>query len=187
MCPSDPAAVPPPPPVWSPSPAGPEAIRYAGFWLRVVAWIVDAIAIAILWQIISLFLPAYPVPLPPRSADPALLWQYWQASLPPGKVIGSAILCWAYFAFQESSSAQASIGKRLLGIRVSTEQGAKLGLVAASIRAWPLYLNSLAWAAGGLVGGLVSVAVLVSCIWVAFSRRKQGLHDKIAGAVLTRR
>jgi uncharacterized RDD family membrane protein YckC len=186
MPPSDPAAVPPPPPSWDTGPADAPPVRYAGFWLRVIAWIIDAIALAVLWQIISLFLPAYPLPSPPSSADPAVLWEYWQASLPPGKMIASAVLSWAYFALQECSSAQATIGKRVLGIRVSTEQGAKLSLVAASVRTWPLYLNSLAWAGGGWLGGLVTLAVFVSCIAVAFSRRKQGLHDKMAGAVLTR-
>jgi uncharacterized RDD family membrane protein YckC len=187
MAPADPTAVPPPPPAWSTGPARAEPIRYAGFWLRVVAWIIDAIALAIIWQIISIFLPANPLPLPPRNADAAALWQYWQDSLPPGKMIISALLSWAYFALQEGSSAQATIGKRVLGIRVSTEGGAKLSLIAASIRTWPLWLNSVAWAAGGWAGGLVSLAVFVSCFSVAFSSRKQGLHDKMAGAVLTRR
>jgi len=185
MAPSDPVAVPPPPPTWASAPDGSQPVRYAGFWLRVVAWIIDAIALGILWQIISLFLPAPPAA--PTSADPAVLWQYWQDSLPPGKAIAGAVLSWAYFAFQESSSAQASLGKRVLGIRVSTEEVAKLSLLAATIRSWPLYLNSLAWAGGGWLGGPVSLAVIVSCISVAFSSRKQGLHDKMAGALLTRR
>ena len=62
----------------------------------------------------------------------------------------------------------------MLGIRVSTEGAAKLSLLAATIRSWPLYLNSLAWAGGAGWGGLVSLAVIVSCISVAFSSRKQG-------------
>ena len=102
-------------------------------------------------------------------------------------MIASAVLSWAYFALQECSSAQASVGKRVLGIRVANEQGGRLGLLAATIRTWPLYLNSLAWAGGGLLGGLVTLAVFVACISVAFSSRKQGLHDKMAGAVLARR
>jgi uncharacterized RDD family membrane protein YckC len=175
----------PPPPVWDAQPQHPATVRYAGFWLRVVAWIVDLIAIAILWQIISLFFFP-PLPPPPDNADVEVLWQYWLDSLPPDKMVASTVLCWAYFALQESSSAQATVGKRLLGIRVSTEHGARLNLGAATIRTWPLYLNSAGWILGSL-GGLVALISLVACISVAFSGRKQGLHDKMAGAVLTRR
>ena len=175
----------PPPPVWDATPQQAGVVRYAGFWLRVVAWIVDMIALAILWQIISLFFPA--PPSPPDNADADVLWQYWLDSLPPGKMLVSTLISWAYFALQESSSAQATVGKRLLGIRVSTEDGARLGIGASTIRAWPLYLNSAGWIADAWLGGLISLLAFVACVSVAFSSRKQGLHDKMAGAVLTRR
>ena len=77
------SAVPPPPPVWDARP--PETVvRYAGFWLRLVAWIVDMIALAIVWQIVSLAFPPLPVP-PPTGASASLLWQYWLDSLSPDK------------------------------------------------------------------------------------------------------
>ena len=178
-------SVPPPPPVWDARP--PEtAVRYAGFWLRLVAWVVDAIVLLIIWQVLSFAFPAAPAP-PPPGASADVLWKYWLASLPPDKMAASTIISWAYFALQESSSAQATLGKRLLGIRVSREDGGRLGLGTASIRAWPLYLNSAGWIFGGWLGGLVGLLALVSCLAVAFSSRKQGLHDKMAGAVLTRR
>jgi uncharacterized RDD family membrane protein YckC len=161
-------------------------VRYAGFWMRFVAWVVDAIVLAIIWQVLSLAFPAAPAP-PPPGASAAAFWQYWLASLPPDKMAASAIISWAYFVLQESSSIQATLGKRLLGIRVSREDGARLGVAAASIRAWPLYLNSAAWIFGGWLGGVVAVLAVISCLAIAFSSRKQGFHDKMAGAVLTRR
>lgn len=161
-------------------------MRYAGFWLRFVAWFVDTIILVIVWQVISLFFPAAPA-APPSGASPDVIWKYWLASLPPDKVVVSTIICWAYFALQESSSVQATLGKRLLGIRVSREDGGRLGLGAASVRAWPLYLNSAGWIFGGLLAGVVAILAFISCLAVAFSSRKQGLHDKMAGAILTRR
>jgi uncharacterized RDD family membrane protein YckC len=101
-------------------------------------------------------------------------------------MIAYAAVVWAYFAFQESSSAQATLGKRMMGIRVSTESGARLSLLTASLRAWPIYLPSVAALAGSGFSSLVGLVAFVSCIAVAFSARKQGLHDKMAGAVLTR-
>ena len=114
-----------------------------------------------------------------------MLWQYWLDSLPPGKMVASTLMSWAYLALQESSAAQATVGKRLVGIRVSTEEGARLSVGAATVRAWPLYLNSAGWIVGAWFGGLISLLSVVACLSVAFSSRKQGLHDKMAGAVLT--
>jgi hypothetical protein len=34
---------------------------------------------------------------------------------------------------------------------------------------------------------VVAVLAIISCLAIAFSSRKQGFHDKMAGAVLTRR
>jgi uncharacterized RDD family membrane protein YckC len=177
-------SVPPPPPIWDARP--PEALRYAGFWMRLLAWIVDAVVLAVIWQVVVLAFPAAPTP-PPPGADVAAMWKYWLASLPPDKMAASTIISWAYFVLQESSSVQATLGKRLLGIRVSREDGGRLGLGAASVRAWPLYLNSASWIFGGWIGGMVGVLAFISCVAIAFSSRKQGLHDKMAGAVLTRR
>jgi uncharacterized RDD family membrane protein YckC len=160
-------------------------VRYAGFWFRVLAAIIDAIALAIAAKIVGLFLPAPPPP--PSSSDVDALMAYANALMPSSTLIANAVIAWAYFALQESSAAQATIGKRLLGIRVSTEDGGRLSLATASIRAWPLYLPNIAWLIGSWLGGLVALAAFVACICVAFSDRKQGLHDRMAGAILTRR
>jgi uncharacterized RDD family membrane protein YckC len=175
----------PPPPVWDARP--PETtVRYAGFWMRVAAAIVDGIALWILWWIVLLF---FPTPLPPLPANPDLeaLLGYLNSMTSPGESVGYALLIWAYFVLQESSSVQATLGKRLLGIRVSTEAGARLSLGAATVRTWPIYLPTLATLMGIGLGTLVALIALVSCVAVAFSGRKQGFHDKMAGAVLTLR
>jgi uncharacterized RDD family membrane protein YckC len=181
------SAPPPPPPVWDARP--PEtAVHYAGFWIRVVAAIVDGIALWIVWSLIVLVLPAESAaPVPSENAD-LEAWIEWANSLiSPRQVIVYAAVVWAYFAFQESSSAQATLGKRMMGIRVSTENGARLSLVTASLRAWPIWLPSVAALAGSSISSVVGLVAFISCIAVAFSARKQGLHDKMAGAVLTRR
>ena len=179
-------SVPPPPPVWDAHP--PEAaVHYAGFWIRVVAAIVDGIALWIVWSLIVLVLPAEATAPVPENADFEAWIEYANSLISPRQMIVYAAIVWAYFAFQESSSAQATLGKRMMGIRVSAESGARLSLLTASLRAWPIYLPSVAALGGSSISTLVGLIAFVSCIAVAFSARKQGLHDKMAGAVLTRR
>jgi uncharacterized RDD family membrane protein YckC len=178
-------SVPPPPPVWDARP--PETVpRYAGFWLRVVAAIVDAIVLTVAWKIIELALPAQDVPPLPAKPDYQAFLDMMNALLSPDRVIVYALLVWAYFVFQETSSAQATLGKRMLGIRVSNNQGERLTLLAACIRTWPMYLPTLAALLGIGLSWLVSLLAIIACVAVAFSARKQGLHDKMAGALLTR-
>jgi uncharacterized RDD family membrane protein YckC len=185
-------AAPPPPPVWDARPADQQSLRYAGFWLRLVAAIVDGIVLLIAWKILSFFLPS-PVTViaPPPSADVAAQLDYlravMEAAASPAPLIAYSLLCWAYFVFQETSSAQATLGKRMIGIRVSTETGGRLSLGAASLRTWPMYLHNIAWLVSGWLSSLVLFAAFIACVAVAFSGRKQGLHDKMAGAILFHR
>ncbi len=178
-------SVPPPPPVWDARP--PETTRYAGFWLRVVAAIVDAIILTVAWQIIELALPARDVPSMPAKPDYQAFIDTMNALLSPDRVIVYALLVWAYFVFQETSSAKATLGKRMLGIRVSNDRGGRLTLLASSIRTWPIYLPTLVALVGIGLSWLVTFAAVIACVAVAFSVRKQGLHDKMVGAILTRR
>ena len=180
---SGPAA--PPPPVWDARP--PETqMRYAGFWLRTVAALIDGIILTIAIQALSFFLVA-PVAPPTSMESFDAVVAYMNAAMPLQQIILSTVLVWAYFAFQESSSAQATLGKRALGIRVSTVDGARLDLVKASLRAWPIFLPNAAWLVGYGLSMLIGLAALVACLTVAFSSRKQGIHDMMAGAILTRR
>jgi uncharacterized RDD family membrane protein YckC len=186
---SGPAA--PPPPVWDAAPGGTGLARPAGFWLRVVAAIVDGIALLIAWQILAFVIPApTSVTPPPPGSSPEVLFAYLRALLnAPGPTLPTLIttvLCWAYFVLQETSRAQATLGKRLLGIRVSNADGGRLGLGAATIRTWPMYLHNIAWLISGWLSSFVLVLAFIACVAVAFSSRKQGLHDKMAGAFMTR-
>jgi len=177
-------STPPPAPIWDATSPDATVGRYAGFWLRVLAAIIDGVVLAILSRIVEFFLPSPP---PPQFHDVHALMAYAQAAAPPAKLIANGLIAWAYFAFQESSSAEATIGKRMLGIRVTTEDGNRLSLAGASFRAWPMYLPNAGFLLLPGVGWLIGLGALVSCLVVAFSSRKQGLHDKMAGAILTRR
>jgi uncharacterized RDD family membrane protein YckC len=162
-------------------------VRYAGFWLRVVAALVDGIVLWIVWSIVLLVLPSEPSAPLPENPDLDALVAFANSLISPRQLIVYALIVWAYYAVQESSAAQATLGKRMLGVRVSAENGGRLSLLTASLRAWPVYLPSVAALAGSGFSSVVGLIALISCIAVAFTARKQGLHDKMAGAILTRR
>src|SRR5262249_36736706 len=92
-------AAPPPPPVWDAVPRDGAPVRYAGFWLRVVAAIVDGFALGVVWQIISFAFPAPPPPpANPENFDAVLA--YISTVMSPGKMITYALIVWAYVVFQ---------------------------------------------------------------------------------------
>jgi uncharacterized RDD family membrane protein YckC len=73
---------------------------------------------------------------------------------------------WLYFALMESSGKKATIGKMVLGIEVVNEEGGKISFKQAT---------------GRFLGKILSVVLFfIGFIMVAFTEKKQGLHDKLA-------
>jgi uncharacterized RDD family membrane protein YckC len=79
----------------------------------------------------------------------------------------------AYFAVMESSASQATLGKLALGLAVTDLEGRRLGLAQATGRTLAKFLSSLPLSLGYLLA--------------AFTRRKQALHDLVAGTLVVRR
>jgi uncharacterized RDD family membrane protein YckC len=159
---------PPPPPGYPPPPqmAGgyqPMAVApqgsYGGFWIRVVAYIIDAIIISIVVAILS-------VPLAVNYNDVN------SASLRASNGI-RLVLSFLYFTFLWSYMG-ASLGQRLLGLHVvDATTGQPISFGKAALR---------------FLGLIISFFVcFIGVIWVAFDARKQGWMDKIAGTVVVRR
>src|SRR5262245_15036774 len=95
-------------------------------------------------------------------------------------MIGTLMTAWVfnmaisiiYFAIMESSAKQATLGKMLLGLRVTDMQGGRISLLRAAAR----YL-------AGWLSGLI---LCIGYIMVAFTERKQGLHDMITSTLVVR-
>ena len=150
---------PPPPPIGGYVPAAGYApsARYGGFWIRVVAYIIDAIILGVVAGIIDAILHI-------NLTDPAS----------PSRGAGSAIslvLSFAYFAGMWTYQG-ATLGQRIFGMKVvDANTGQPISFGKAALR----------W-----IGLLISFLVcFVGVIWVAFDARKQGWMDKIAGTVVT--
>jgi len=137
--------------------------RYAGFWYRTLAWIIDSVIIMVAGLIIALPLGfALGASMPEKSSAIEIV--------SAAKALGNLeaiFINWLYFTISESSPWQATLGKKLLRIKVTDEEGNRIGFGKANGRYWSKILSSL--------------ILCIGFIMVAFTEKKQGLHDKIAG------
>ncbi len=78
-----------------------------------------------------------------------------------------------YYAIMESSSYQATVGKIALGIQVTDLSGNRIGFGRALGR--------------NLAEILSALILLIGYILVAFTEKKQALHDMIAGTLVVKR
>ncbi|WP_169743647.1 RDD family protein [Methanolacinia paynteri] len=81
--------------------------------------------------------------------------------------ISFAYFFWLYFACQESSSKQTTIGKRAFGLVVTGSEYRRVSFGRAIVL----------W----IVKILYALILYIGFITIGFTRRKQGLHDMVAG------
>lgn len=149
-------AAPPPPPVWDARPAG-GAVAYGGFWIRLVAYIIDAILISAAFWVLAFVLGVR------MDAD-----NLQESNIALNSV--SLVIGWLYFALLESSERGATVGKMAMGLRVVSNDGQRLS-----------FLN----ATGRYFAKIVSAIILcIGFIMIAFTDRKRGLHDMIASTLV---
>ena len=147
----------PPPPIWDARPIGPEHVAYGGFWIRVVAYIIDGILLTIVCGVVD------------RLLGINILATDWDHYDPLANVI-SLVIGWLYFALLESSERGATVGKMVMGLRVVTSDGRRLSFMNATGRYFAKILSA--------------IILCIGFIMVAFTDRKRGLHDMIAGTLV---
>jgi uncharacterized RDD family membrane protein YckC len=163
----------------------PEGDPFAGFWRRAGAWFVDAFLIYAVYLFIAFFVwdDLLTKQVIEDPAGGASLSAY-APTLLGLLMVGVAV--WAYLALQECSKAQATLGKRLFGLRVCNYNGDRISLLTASYRTWPLWLPGLINSVA-ILDLIISLAALAACLSVAFTKQKQGLHDMMAGCLVVKR
>jgi uncharacterized RDD family membrane protein YckC len=151
---------------------------HAGFWKRVAAYILDAIVLYIPGLLIQKMMGGDAAEAAMKQAqlgapgDPQVLWAslgHYYSTMMPAILIITA-LYWLYFAICESSAWQGTVGKLALGIRVTDMKGARLSFLRALGRYPAKYLSAIILGIGFLM--------------VAWTQRKQGLHDLIANTLV---
>jgi uncharacterized RDD family membrane protein YckC len=127
----------------------------AGFWRRCAARLMDSLIVGAISALLTAFL---------RLAFGANVALSWVGDL-EGFAIG-----WLYVTLQESSTAQATLGKRLMGLKVTDEHGERIGFGRATFRFFAQILSVAIACVGFMMAG-----------WTA---RKQALHDILAGTLV---
>jgi uncharacterized RDD family membrane protein YckC len=157
------------------------SVHYAGFWRRVLAFIIDAIILSIAGGVINfaltLIFGLFGLAIDPKTMDandPAtqrtvmILGYAILGTMVPVNVVGQ----WLYFALMESSAAQATLGKMVLQLKVTDLDGRRVGFSRATGRYFAKFLSAL--------------LILIGYIMAGLTARKQALHDIIAGCLVIR-
>jgi uncharacterized RDD family membrane protein YckC len=152
---------------------------YAGFWIRVGASFIDSLVLAIPTVVVMLLAFASVLPALVQMGRSANFMLIVGVFLPRLLFVMIVLLAgtWLYCSVMESSSWQATVGKKALGLYVTDIDGRRVSFGKASGR----------FLAGRGIGTLVHLYYLVDCVLVAFTEKKQALHDIIAGTLVMRR
>lgn len=111
-----------------------EDIQYTGFFKRALAYIIDLIILGIVDFAVASVLKGLPYTLT------------------------TFIITLAYFAIMESSKFQGSLGKMLLKIKITDENGGRLSILKAGVRYIGLEIFSILSEIAGIAQGKSSVA-----------------------------
>jgi len=172
-----PAALPTAPPVVFAQPS----VQYAGFWLRLVAYLIDSIIVSV--GFMALF-----IPFAIMTGLTAVLGNIHPGEDPRdiGAVLGGTFFLglftvvslaflggWLYHAKMESSAWQATLGKKALNLRVTDMYGARISFARASGRHF-----------AKLITGMIPLGI--GFILAGVTERRQALHDMIASCLVLR-
>jgi len=136
---------------------------YAGFWLRFAAYLIDTIILGLVF-----------VPLGASLGIVLAASGSMDSDLMPGVNgllnAGSILAGWLYSSLLESSSWQGTVGKKLVGLRVTDLNGNRISFGKATGRYF-----------GKILSGMIC---LIGFIMAAFTEKRQALHDQLAGTLV---
>ena len=154
------------------------AVHYAGFWLRLVAYLIDGLVMVVAFVAVAIIL-VFGTGLGPAlgrlhpGEEPgevgSLLGVTFIFSLLAISLVGS----WLYHACLESSDWHATLGKKILNMKVMDLEGRPISFGRASVRFF-----------AKIITGMLPLGI--GYIVAGFTERKQAIHDMIASCVVLR-
>lgn len=142
---------------------------YGGFWIRLVAAIIDGIIVNVIVMPLSFMVGGF-------SGMAGAMSGMSHEGIPVlGGLLGVGIGIfgsWLYEAFMTSSSYQATLGKMIFGMKVTDLNGNRISFERATGRHFAKWLSAM--------------ILMIGYIMAGFSARKQALHDMLAGTLVRR-
>ena len=139
-------------------------MNLAGFWRRLVAYIIDVIVIAVISGIIESIIGGI---IRASTTDVTGI------SVRGGLI--TLIVGLVYFGYLWSRNGQ-SIGYMALGIRLIRTSGAPVSFGLALVRYLLIYLSF----------GLCAIPAIISAFMIGLGSQKQGIHDAMVGTLVVR-
>lgn len=139
---------------------------YAGFWDRVVAAFLDTVITYVACGFLMMVGFTAVMVFADRGESDVGAVVFFLTNL------FWFVMVWLYHALQESSNARATVGKRLMRLRVVDLSGERLSFGRAS---------------GRYFAKIPSALLLVGYLIQPFTARKQALHDILAGTIVVHR
>lgn len=150
------------------------AQSYGGFWIRFVAFIIDAVIVAVICSpFVMTMVPSMVGAVMHsgnRGPDPEMMINLMFAGIRL-KII-TQVIAWIYEAWMTSSDRQATVGKISVGLKVTDLYGQRISFARATGRHFAKILSAM--------------ILMIGFIMVAFTERKQGLHDLLAGTLVVK-
>jgi uncharacterized RDD family membrane protein YckC len=141
-------------------PAFARGLEYAGFWARFAAFTLDWVIVVVIAAVAAA-----------AAAFLALTFHEDTRVPSPWSMLAVGVVGWLYFAGLESGGYCATLGKRALHLQVLDAGGmARIGFLRATFRWLGRFVSWLPFMLGYLLQAL--------------TRRRQALHDLIAGTVV---
>ncbi|UCE88533.1 MAG: RDD family protein [Pseudomonadota bacterium] len=146
-----------------------DAVEYAGFWRRLGALIIDDFLYLILTAPLgyTLFGRAW-FGQSDASAMPDMQWPYYAADLALSALLPLALVV-AFWHTMGATPGKLLMDCKVVGLRT----GERPGLLQATVRALAYIISALPLGLG--------------FFWIAWDKRKQGWHDKIARTAVMHR
>ena len=156
------------------APARPQAAptHYAGFWIRVAAWFIDAVILGIVNSVLGAFFGGGIGALIRPGQDVSTINIAAILATMGTFILVTVAIHFVYFAYLESSEKQGTVGKMILGLKVTDINGQRISFARAAGRFFGKFLSSL--------------VLCIGYIMVGVTEKKQGLHDMIAGTYVVK-
>ncbi|HZV88408.1 MAG TPA: RDD family protein [Candidatus Binatus sp.] len=164
----------------APASAGYGGVAYAGFWLRFVAYLIDGVisGIAFVILLIPLFVLTGAGAAISRIGSGEDISDDVAAFLGIGFIFGFFgiifLVSWLYYALSESSSWQATPGKKMLNLKVTDMTGEPISFARASGRFFARIITHM-------------IPLAIGYILAGFTEKKQAIHDMIASCLVLRK